>query len=111
MSSSILGQGGLGWVFVDWVSCIWAWNRISLLATSAGNLHGTQLLRACTSLTGSAGCPLPDQISCGLPSCEEAREAMATHSCILAWRIPMVRGAWWAAVHGAAKSRDTVEAT
>ena len=30
---------------------------------------------------------------------------MATHSCILAWRIPMNRGAWWATVHGVAKSR------
>ena len=27
-------------------------------------------------------------------------ESMATHSSILAWRIPMDRGAWWAAVHG-----------
>ena len=25
---------------------------------------------------------------------------MATHSSILAWRIPMGRGAWWATVHG-----------
>ena len=28
----------------------------------------------------------------------------ATHSSILAWRIPMNRGAWWATVHGVAKS-------
>ena len=27
-------------------------------------------------------------------------EGMATHSTILAWRIPMGRGAWWAIVHG-----------
>ena len=27
-------------------------------------------------------------------------EGMATHSNILAWRIPMDRGAWWATVHG-----------
>ena len=27
-------------------------------------------------------------------------EAMATHSSILAWRIPMDRGAWRATVHG-----------
>ena len=27
-------------------------------------------------------------------------EAMATHSSILAWRIPMDRGAWKATVHG-----------
>ena len=30
---------------------------------------------------------------------------MATHSSILAWRIPMDRGAWWATVHGVAKSQ------
>ena len=32
-------------------------------------------------------------------------EGMATHSSIRAWRIPMDRGAWWATVHGVAKSR------
>ena len=32
-------------------------------------------------------------------------EGMATHSSIPAWRIPMDRGAWWATVHGVAKSR------
>ena len=32
-------------------------------------------------------------------------EGMATHSSILAWRIPMDRGAWLAAVHGVAKRR------
>ena len=31
-------------------------------------------------------------------------EDMATHSSILAWRIPEDRGAWWAAAHGVAKS-------
>ena len=31
-------------------------------------------------------------------------EGMATHFTILAWRIPMDRGAWRATVHGAAKS-------
>jgi len=30
-------------------------------------------------------------------------KSMATHSRILAWRIPMDRGAWWATVHGVAK--------
>ena len=32
-------------------------------------------------------------------------EGMATHSSILAWRIPMDRGAWPATVHGVAKSQ------
>ena len=31
-------------------------------------------------------------------------ESMATHFSVLAWRIPMDRGAWWATVHRAAKS-------
>ena len=38
--------------------------------------------------------------------CEDSlEEGMATHSSILAWRIPMDRGPWRAAVHGVAKSR------
>ena len=32
-------------------------------------------------------------------------EGVATHSSILAWRIPMDRGAWRATVHGVTKSR------
>ena len=28
----------------------------------------------------------------------------ATHSSILAWRIPMDRGVWWATIHGVAKN-------
>ena len=32
-------------------------------------------------------------------------EGMATHSSILAWRIPMNRGAWQAIVYGVTKSQ------
>ena len=35
-------------------------------------------------------------------------KGMATHSSILAWRIPMDRGAWWATVHGVTES-DTLK--
>ena len=31
-------------------------------------------------------------------------EGMATHSSIIAWRMAMDRGAWWATVHGVARS-------
>ena len=37
---------------------------------------------------------------------EDSLEAgMATYSSILAWRIPMDRGAWRATAHGVAKSQ------
>ena len=38
-------------------------------------------------------------------------EGMTIHSSILAWRIPIDRGAWWATVHGVAKSWNTTEVT
>ena len=36
-------------------------------------------------------------------------EGVATHSSILGWRIPMDRGAWWAAVHRVAKSQTRLK--
>ena len=33
---------------------------------------------------------------------------ITTHSSILAWKIPMDRGAWQAAVHGVAKESDLI---
>ena len=39
-------------------------------------------------------------------SCDDPLEkGMATHSSILAWRIPMHRGAWKTTVHGVAMSQ------
>ena len=32
-------------------------------------------------------------------------ESTATHSSLLAWRIPIERGAWKATIHGVAKSQ------
>ena len=36
-------------------------------------------------------------------------EEMATRSRILAWEIPMDRGAWWTTVHGITKQSDMTE--
>ena len=36
-------------------------------------------------------------------------EGMATHSSILAWRVPMNRGAWRGTVHGGHKESDITE--
>ena len=44
----------------------------------------------------------PQEIQVQSPSQEE--EDVATHSSILAWRIPMARGAWQATVHRVAKN-------
>ena len=36
---------------------------------------------------------------------DAVEKEVATHSRILAWRIPMDRGAWWATVHGVAERK------
>ena len=64
----------------------------------------------------SSGASLVAQMVKNLPAMQETwvpslgwedplEEEMATHSTILAWRIPMDRGAWRATVQGVAKSR------
>ena len=70
------------------------------------------LAYVCTYLFG----PLVAQTVKNLPAMWETRvwslgwedpleKGMATHSNILAWRIPIDRGAWQATVHGVTKSR------
>ena len=36
---------------------------------------------------------------------QRLEKEMATHSSVLAWRIPGIGGAWWAAVYGVSQSR------
>ena len=38
-----------------------------------------------------------------------SEKEMATHSSVLAWRIPGMGGAWWAAVYGVAQSRTRLK--
>ena len=40
---------------------------------------------------------------------DQMEKEMATHSSILAWRIPMDSGIWQATVHWVAKCWDTTE--
>ena len=60
--------------------------------------------------------PLVVQLGNNLPAMQETwarslgwehslKEGVAVFSSVLAWRISMNRGAWWAAVHGVAKSQ------
>ena len=45
-----------------------------------------------------------------IPALERSLEVgIATHSSILAWRIVMDRGAWWATVHSVAKNRTRLK--
>ena len=66
-------------------------------------------------------CPLVAQTVKHLPTVREARfkylgredlleKEMATDSSTPAWKNPMDRGAWWATVHGVAKSRTRLSA-
>ena len=67
------------------------WNEASLVAKTVKNLPTMQ-----DTWVWSLGCE------------DSLEEGMATHSSILAWRIPMDRGAWQATVHGVA-DLDTIE--
>ena len=41
---------------------------------------------------------------CCLGQEDPLEEGMTTHFSVLAWRIPMDRGAWWGTVHNVTKS-------
>ena len=67
-------------------------------------------------LCHTLGTSLVAQMVKGLPAIQETwvqclgwedplEEGMATHSSVLAWRIPMDKGAWQATVYGVTKSQ------
>ena len=68
------------------------WGRVSLVAQMVKNLPAMQKTRV-----QSLGWE------------DSPRRGSATHSSILAWRIPMDRGAWRAPVHSVAKSQTQLK--
>ena len=64
-------------------------------------------MRTWASLVAQMVKNLPSMQETWVPSLgweDPLEESIATHSSILAWRIPKDRGAWRATVHGVAKS-------
>ena len=49
---------------------------------------------------GRVSLPLQEPRVLSLGGEDTLEKGMATHSSILAWRIPVDRKAWWATVHG-----------
>ena len=100
-----------------------AWpNPLSL--SWVANLHHVHFAQKSSKVIGRPGCTLWDSLVAQMvkkpPAMRETwirslawedplEEGMTTPSCILAWRIPRDRGAWWATVHGVAKSQTWLE--
>ena len=77
------------------------------LGRSPGEGIGYLLQYSWASLVAQMVKNLPVMRETWVPSVgweDPLEEGMATHSSILAWKIPIDRGAWRATVHGVAKS-------
>ena len=62
------------------------------------------ILRCYSAYFGQAGA-FPAWVLISYSQHHSMEKAMAPHSSTLAWKNPMDGGAWWAAVHGVARSR------
>ena len=82
------------------------------LGRSPGGGHGHPLQYSGASLGAQMVKNLPAMWETWVRSLgweDPLEEGMATHCSILAWRILMDRGAWWATVHGGHKEWDMTE--
>ena len=93
-----------------WLVCFWSITDLQHHVSS--NTQHSDLLFRCVFKWAS----LVAQVVKNPPAMQETwvwflgwgdtlEEGMATHSSILAWRIPMNRGAWWATMHEVTKGR------
>ena len=71
--------------------------RVSILLMSVHGIPGGSVLKNLPANAGNMDQPLGWE--------DSLKEGMATHSSILAWRVPMDKGAWWTTVHGVTKSQ------
>ena len=79
------------------------WNTFHVSYYSIVSSQASRVLLAVKNLPANAG---DKRDSCSSPGWEDPlEEGMATQASILAWRIPMDRGAWQPTVHRVAKSR------
>ena len=90
------------------------------LCVLTGQIDSALVLTLCQKGVGASQMALvgknrlPVQVTqrhlASIPAREDPlEEGVATHSNILAWRIPVDRGAWWATVHGVTKSRTQLK--
>ena len=91
---------GLPVTWAEWVLSQSAWTGPCLTFCIWVSPLGAQLVKSAPAVRDTPGFdPWVGKIPW--------RRGMATHSSILAWRIPMDRGAWWATIHGVAESGTT----
>ena len=84
---------------------MWQWQPTPVLLP--GKSHGWRSLVGC-SPGGLEDSDTTEQLHFHFSlSC--IGEELATHSSVLAWRIPGMGGAWWAAVSGVAQSRTRLK--
>ena len=87
------------------------WARLSDLLISIRRPCGEDWASQAAVVVKNSSCQYKGCRSRRVPSLgreDPLEEGMATHSSVLAWRIPVDR-AWWATVHGVAESRTCLK--
>ena len=90
----------MSYMFVCWVILTDFWNGFSF--SSLKDI--TLVIGAFLVAHWVKNLPAKQEIWVRSLGCEDLEKEMATHSSILAWRIPWTRGVWWATVPRVEKS-------